>query len=85
MKYRVIFVKRARNDLATIWLEATDQSNVTMAAAKIEQELTIRPLEMGESRGSSVSRTVIYPPLAYDFEVIEDDKKVRVLHVWKLG
>jgi hypothetical protein len=39
---------------------------------------------IGESRDSSVNRTAFDRPLGIEFEVIEDDKKVRVLRVWSL-
>jgi len=40
---------------------------------------------MGESRESSVRRVAFDALLGIEFEVIEDDKKVRVLAVWLTG
>lgn len=84
MKYRVTFLKAADQELADIWLTAADRTAVTIASFQLQQLLELRPLKAGESRGSSVSRTVINSPLAFDYEVIEDDKKVRVIHVWTI-
>jgi hypothetical protein len=84
MKYRVTFLKVADQELADIWLNAADRTAVTIASFQLQQLLELRPLKAGESRGSSVNRTVINPPLAFDYEVIEDDKKVRVVHVWTI-
>jgi hypothetical protein len=41
-------------------------------------------LVIGRPRTSSVNRTVTDLPLGLDYEVIEDDKQVRVLRVWSL-
>lgn len=40
--------------------------------------------EQGLTTAWSVIRMAYEPPLGIDFEIIEDDKKVRVLRVWSL-
>lgn len=35
-------------------------------------------------RNSSVNRTAIELPLGIDYEIIEDDKAVRILRVWSV-
>jgi hypothetical protein len=47
--------------------------------------LSSDPLHVGESRESSVNRMAFEPPLAIEYEVIEDDKKVRVLAVSQIS
>jgi hypothetical protein len=82
MNYRVILVPSAEQELALAWLASNDRNAVTRAAHLLEQQLQTDPLHAGESRQSSVSRVAFESPLAIEFEVIEDDKKVRVLGVW---
>jgi hypothetical protein len=82
MKYTVKFKKKALDQLAAIWNASTDQAGVTAAAHWLEEAMSTRPKSFGESRKSSVVRVAHYPPLGMEFEIIEDDKKVRVLRVW---
>jgi hypothetical protein len=42
------------------------------------------PFAVGIARNSSVNRTVTDLPLGIDYEIIEDDKLVRILRVWSL-
>jgi plasmid stabilization system protein ParE len=81
MKYQVAWVQTAEQHLAATWLAAADRNAVTRAAYRLDKLLEVNPLSLGESRQSSVSRIAFEPPLAIEFEVIEDDKKVRVLAV----
>jgi plasmid stabilization system protein ParE len=81
MKYTVRWVPIAEQELAAIWLASADREAVTRAAHRLDQRLRTTPFSLGESRQSSLSRIAFEPPLAIEFEVIEDDKKVRVLAV----
>ena len=81
MTYTVKYKKRALNQLAAIWNAWADQAGVTAASNWLEQALRTRPTSFGESRNSPAVRVAHYPPLCMEFEVIEDDKKVRVLRV----
>jgi plasmid stabilization system protein ParE len=83
MNYSVHWTPVAENRLASIWLSASDRNEVTQAAHQIDLRLQSDPLHTGESRQSSVLRFTFEPPLGIEFEVIEDDKKVRVLTVWQ--
>jgi len=84
VNYALEWTARAVNQLAAVWLAAADQLPVTQAAHRLELALTQHPFAIGIARGSSVSRTVTDFPLGIDYEIIEDDKKVRVLRVWSL-
>jgi hypothetical protein len=70
------------NQLASVWLAAPDRAVVSRSAANIDHHLKRRPLLMGESRSSSVERVIFDPPLAVEYTVIEEDKKVIVQSVW---
>lgn len=81
MNYTAEWVTAALNMLAAASL-AGDPNAVADASHRIEQVLRRRPLYVGESRSSSVNRTYFDHPLGVDYEVIEDDKRVRILRVW---
>jgi hypothetical protein len=83
--YAVFWTLAAEMELAAVWLAATDRNSVTQAAYRIEKRLRSDPLHQGESRKSSVVRLVIERPLVVEYEVIEDDKKVRILAVSLIG
>jgi hypothetical protein len=84
MKYTVIWEPPAENDLAAVWLAAADRAAVTQAAHRLDQSLSLDPYARSFQRNSSVNRTAIELPLGIDYEIIEDDKKARVLRVWSL-
>lgn len=85
MSYRVIWPRAARNDLADIWLNAADQNAVTSASAEIDRQLGAEPLRAGRPMRSSVRRRLVVPPLGVLYEVIEDDKRVVVLTVFRIA
>jgi hypothetical protein len=85
MNYTVIWVPLAENDLAAVWLAAADRAAVTRAAHQLDQDLARNPFGRGVRRDASVNRTAVELPLGIDYEVIEDDKLVRVLRVWAVG
>lgn len=82
MNYVFEMAPAAEDQLAAAWLAAPDRDAVAAASFRIERELGRRPLTIGESRTSSVNRTYFDHPLGVEYEVIEDDKRVRVLRVW---
>jgi hypothetical protein len=67
-----------------VWLAAPDRTSVTMASHRLDKDLSDDPFGVGVPRDSSVNRTAVDPPLGIDYEIIEDDKKVRVLRVWSM-
>ena len=85
MNYTVEWIHQAQSDLATVWLAAADRNAVSAASARLDAALADRPLELGESRQSSVSRMTFDEPLGIEFEVTEDDKRVIVQAVWAAG
>jgi hypothetical protein len=82
MNYAVVWIAEAEQELAAAWLASADRNAVTRAANILDQRLRVDPLNTGESRLSSVQRVAYEPPLGIEFEVVEDDKKVRVLGAW---
>jgi hypothetical protein len=84
MNYTVIWEPHAENDLTRAWLAAADQLAVTQAAHRLDLALARHPFAIGRPRNSSVNRTAVDLPLGDDYEIIEDDKTVRVVRVWSL-
>lgn len=82
MKYRVEWTSPAEQMLAAIWIASTARKHLAAVTHELEQDLATRPLEIGESRTSSVHRVAFRPPLGVEFSVIEDDKKVVVQGVF---
>ena len=82
MRFTVVYVPGAEQNLAAAWLSSPDREAVTTAAHQLEQELAADPLHCGESRGSSVSRVRFLPPLGITFDVVVDDATVYISAVW---
>ncbi len=82
MSFAVQWTPSAEQDPAAIWLAAPDQPAVTAAANFIDHVLEYDPQDAGESR-TGVSRILIELPLAVEYDVIMDDAKVVVWHVWR--
>jgi hypothetical protein len=71
-------------DLAELWVNASDRQAVTDAANLIDRLLTKDPLNVGESRDGN-TRILIVPPLAVYYDVILDDHRVLIWQVWRWG
>lgn len=82
MSYTVIWKPKAEQDLAQIWLSASDQNQVTNAANKMDALLAYDPMGQGESREGDLCVFFEYP-LAIYFRVVEKDKKVEIGAVWQ--
>ncbi len=77
MNYTVTWTQETEDGLAAAWLAAADRDAVAAAAHRLDSALKRGPINFGESRASSVVRIAIGLPLGIEFEIIEDDKKVR--------
>jgi hypothetical protein len=84
MNYAIDWTADALDELAAVWNAATDQLAVTNAAHRLELALGRHPFFVGLPRNSSVNRTAVDLPLGIDYEIIEDDKTVRVVRVWSV-
>lgn len=81
MNYTVTWTRGAEDGLAVAWIAASDQTAVTAASQRLDLALRRDPRIFGESRSTTMVRIAIATPLGIEFEIIEDDKKVRVLRV----
>lgn len=84
MKYTVVWVRSAENELAAIWLDAADRDLITASALDIDARLAVGPENEGESRGQNL-RILIARPLVVTFAVVSADRLVRVLDVWEIS
>ena len=83
MKYDVVWVGTAERRLTEIWLASRFRSVVTQAAQAIDQELAIRPLDVGESRDFG-QRILLAMPLGVIYQLHSERRIVRVLRVWEI-
>ncbi len=69
-------------DLADLWNNAPDRSDVADAADALDAELQRDPLGFGESR-AGITRVAFQPPLAILFDVDAANQHVTVWDVWR--
>ena len=77
----VIWLRRALNELTTLWMNADSalRKSITAAADQIDQQLLRFPTQQGESRADG-DRVLFAGPLGVLFHVKEG--AVRIFHVW---
>ncbi len=83
-RFLVNWIRRALNQLAAIWTGSTDRNAVTAAAALIDSELTIDPATKGKPHGARF-RTFRAPPLIVLFQVLDQDCRVDIVSVKRIG
>jgi hypothetical protein len=81
MRYTVTWDPEAIDDLADLWLAATDRAAVAGAADRIDRELSIDPGAKG--RPFFGQRIFAANPLAVTFEVSTADRIVKVIQIWR--
>lgn len=82
MKYMVVWLPSAMNELADIWNRARDRQAVADAANRIDRLLRIDPDLKG--RPFHNRRVFSDPPLVVTFAVYPDDCRVEVLQVRRI-
>ena len=77
MKWTVVSVGNADDELTEIWLRAENQKAITEAAERIENVLRSNP----DTRGQDFYGDRIYQdgPLAVVYQVLPDDRMVKIL------
>ena len=80
MKYTVVWLKSAQNQLAGIWTEADDQQSVADASNALDSQLSIEPRRFSESRGDQ-GFVQFRDPLGIGFDVSDADRLVTVYAV----
>jgi plasmid stabilization system protein ParE len=82
MRYTVVWLPSAEEELAHIWNGAVDRQAVSRAADEIEVLLRTSSQARGGNDEGTDAFTIF--PLAVIFEVSPDDRKVTVLEVFHL-
>ncbi len=84
MNYRVIWIRKALDELTALWTAASNRAAVTAASHRTDQQLARDPLNYGESRGGA-DRIAFEAPLAVPFRTDEAAQVVRVIAVGPAG
>lgn len=79
MRYTVVWSPEATDQLADLWVRASDQQAVADAADDIDRRLRFAPDRVGTPHGEI--RILIVEPLAVHFSVTPDDRLVEVSFV----
>ena len=82
MRYTVVWSREAEDDLTALWLSSPNRAEVTATAREIDNILRNDPQRQGVGR-TARSRILIVEPFAVDFEVVIDDRLVRVVAIWQ--
>jgi plasmid stabilization system protein ParE len=82
MTYTVVWKPAAEDDLARIWNNADDRSQVSRAADTIDVILRNSPFTYSEERDSP-SRVMFIEPLGVNFDVSDADCLVTVWAIWR--
>jgi hypothetical protein len=82
MKYTVLWIPDAERELAELSVDSGDRGAIADAANEVDRRLRADPSHAGESR-SHGRRILLVPPRGVTYEILEDDRLVRVLDVWR--
>lgn len=82
MRWTVVWMPDARNELIKLWTRARDRRTITRIVNQLDQNLARFPEAMGESRDEN-RRIYHSPPLGVTFSVSHDDRVVAVLDIWR--
>ncbi len=83
MKYTVSWLPQAQDELADLWVQATDRQAVTGAADRIDRALARDADTKGQPFDGA--RIIVQAPLAVSFTVSPDDCQVTVYQVWRVS
>lgn len=82
--YRVLWVRAALDELATVWTESDSRqrASITTATNLIDGLLATDPQRQGESR-TEFERVMFVPPIGVTYEVDPAQRLVRILQLWR--
>ncbi len=83
MTWRVFWAPYAEQRLEALLQSAADAEQLAAAARRIDRHLVASPKTFGESRFDTV-RVGFQPPLAVQFETLDDVRTVIVHDVWRI-
>jgi hypothetical protein len=79
-RYTVTWLNQALEQLAEIWLRATNRQSITAAADAVDIELAVDPDTKGEAVAPKI-RMLVVLPLDVLFSLSEPDRLVEVINV----
>jgi hypothetical protein len=79
-QYTVVWLRDAIDELAEIWLAATDRNAVTQASAEIDRALLVNAATKGKPLSEGL-RIFDASPLRAVFWVNESDRRVEIARV----
>jgi hypothetical protein len=82
VKYTVVWLPRGEKKLTNMWLRASDRNAISNAVNLIDKLLSVDPMNVGESRDEP-DRILHQTPLGVIFRVVDDDRLVMVIDVWR--
>ena len=87
MSYRLIWVERAYDDLADIWVavDVFTRRRIEAAITYLNAELQRDPWQVGESRSIVSRRMSFVGPIGVVFRIEDTTRTVRVNHIWRYG
>ena len=84
MSYYVYWTPSAHDRLERLWMAAEDQAILLRAANAIDKYLAEDPYRIDAALVGGES-TFIVEPLAVDYVIFEDERRVVILSVWFIG
>lgn len=83
MKWRVLWLESAEQQLAKLWDKDSDRNAITQSADLLDASLARNPY-VGESRPEN-KYVAFALPLGVSYEIDPEHNRVRVLSVWKVN
>lgn len=80
MRYTVVWLQDALDDLTWMWLASDDRAEITTATARLDAALASDPGGSGETVAEGIRRLAI-PPLMAFFDIRAEDRIVEVVRV----
>lgn len=85
MRYTVIWLPLAIQQLAAVWNASADRNGVTAASERLDRRLAADPHNEGESRDDADRRVAFEAPLRLFYRVFPDLGEVHVYSVSAFG
>jgi hypothetical protein len=83
-RYTVTATPKAENDLARLWLSASNRGAVAQAADTMDRLLRDDASQKGYDAGQGVRQLIVSPLLA-EFSVDEEDRRVTIWSIRHIG
>jgi hypothetical protein len=84
MNFTVVWKPAAEAELAELWTLAANKPAIAEAANEIDIRLKTQPHIVGEARSGAI-RVWFVGPIGVTYEIVPDDRIVRVLDVWTVA